>query len=251
MESAFEAPTAELLLDTKTPAELALSPDGSTLAFSLHATVADVGSYVPCDLYVGGHRIRRRADAAHRRGVRRRAAGLVARRFPAGVPVRSDHVGPSVAVHDAGRWWGTHAGRHAHRFGRERRVVQRREPSAGARRRPRFLRAGLGGSRGPWRRARVRSDRAPAGRCAAPTVPDRSRVRGRHGGGSARPQHLGGGLGRRSTPRWRSSPPTTPDRAGTRAWWRDSICRRAPHTRSTSPSGRWKGWNARPTAPGR
>ena len=52
MESAFEAPTAELLLDTKTPAELALSPDGSTLAFSLHATVADVGSYVPCDLFV-------------------------------------------------------------------------------------------------------------------------------------------------------------------------------------------------------
>ena len=51
MESAFEAPTAELLLDTQTPAELALSPDGSTLAFSLHATVADVGSYVPCDLY--------------------------------------------------------------------------------------------------------------------------------------------------------------------------------------------------------
>ena len=52
MESAFETPTAELLLDTKTPAELALSPDGSRLVFSLHATVADVGSYVPCDLYV-------------------------------------------------------------------------------------------------------------------------------------------------------------------------------------------------------
>jgi dipeptidyl aminopeptidase/acylaminoacyl peptidase len=52
MEPSFEAPTAELLLDTKTPAELALSPDGSTLVFSLHATVADVGSYVPCDLYV-------------------------------------------------------------------------------------------------------------------------------------------------------------------------------------------------------
>ena len=52
MEPSFEAPTAELLLDTKTPAELALSPEGSTLAFSLHATVADVGSYVPCDLYV-------------------------------------------------------------------------------------------------------------------------------------------------------------------------------------------------------
>ena len=72
MESAFEAPTAELLLDTRTPAELALSPDGSTLAFSLHATVADVGSFVPCDLYVGRERVRRRAGAADRWGVGRR-----------------------------------------------------------------------------------------------------------------------------------------------------------------------------------
>ena len=48
----LERPTAELLLDTRTPAELAISPDGSTVAFALRATVADVGSFVPSDLYV-------------------------------------------------------------------------------------------------------------------------------------------------------------------------------------------------------
>jgi len=45
-------PTDELLLDVRTPSELAVSPDGSTLAFSLHATVADMGSFPPGDLYV-------------------------------------------------------------------------------------------------------------------------------------------------------------------------------------------------------
>ena len=40
------------MLDTRTPAELAISPDGSTVAFALHATVADVGSFVPSDLYI-------------------------------------------------------------------------------------------------------------------------------------------------------------------------------------------------------
>ncbi|HEY6568313.1 MAG TPA: S9 family peptidase [Actinomycetota bacterium] len=54
METSFERPTAELMLDTRTPAELALTSDGSRLAFSLHATVADVGSFVPSDLYVIG-----------------------------------------------------------------------------------------------------------------------------------------------------------------------------------------------------
>ena len=49
-----QPPTAELLLDVRTPAELAISPDGSTLAFALHATVADEGSFVPSDLYVMG-----------------------------------------------------------------------------------------------------------------------------------------------------------------------------------------------------
>jgi dipeptidyl aminopeptidase/acylaminoacyl peptidase len=48
----LEAPTAELLLDVRTPAELAFSPDGSRVAFALHATVAEEGSFVPSDLYV-------------------------------------------------------------------------------------------------------------------------------------------------------------------------------------------------------
>lgn len=46
------APTDELLLDIRTPAELVSSPDGSRVAFALHATVADVGSSVPSDLYL-------------------------------------------------------------------------------------------------------------------------------------------------------------------------------------------------------
>jgi len=48
----LEGPTAALLLDVRTPAELTFSPDGSRIAFALHATVADVGSFVPSDLYV-------------------------------------------------------------------------------------------------------------------------------------------------------------------------------------------------------
>ncbi len=54
MTADIELPIAELLLDTRTPAELALSSDGSRMAFALHATVADVGSFVPSDLYVTG-----------------------------------------------------------------------------------------------------------------------------------------------------------------------------------------------------
>ncbi len=45
-------PTAELLLDVRTPAELAIAPDGSAVAFALRATVADSGSFAPSDLYV-------------------------------------------------------------------------------------------------------------------------------------------------------------------------------------------------------
>jgi dipeptidyl aminopeptidase/acylaminoacyl peptidase len=55
----LEAPSAELLLEVRTPAELAFSPDGSRVAFALHATVADVGSFVPSDLYV----VQARGDA--------------------------------------------------------------------------------------------------------------------------------------------------------------------------------------------
>ena len=47
-----EVPTPELLLDVRTPAELAVAPDGATLAFALYATVADEGSFVPSDLCV-------------------------------------------------------------------------------------------------------------------------------------------------------------------------------------------------------
>jgi WD40-like Beta Propeller Repeat len=45
-------PTAERLLDVRTPAEIAFSPDGSRVAFALHSTVADVGSFQPSDLYL-------------------------------------------------------------------------------------------------------------------------------------------------------------------------------------------------------
>ena len=46
------APTAERLLDVRTPAELGFAPDGSRVVFALHATVADIGSFVPSDLYL-------------------------------------------------------------------------------------------------------------------------------------------------------------------------------------------------------
>lgn len=47
-----DVPTPELLLDVRTPSELAFAPDGTRLAFALHATVADEGSFPPSDLYV-------------------------------------------------------------------------------------------------------------------------------------------------------------------------------------------------------
>ena len=50
----LEVPTAEVLLSVRTPAELAISPHGSRLAFALHATVADEGLSVPSDVFVVG-----------------------------------------------------------------------------------------------------------------------------------------------------------------------------------------------------
>jgi dipeptidyl aminopeptidase/acylaminoacyl peptidase len=47
-------PSDERLLDVGTPAELAFWPDGSRVAFALHATVAEVGSHPPSDLYLVG-----------------------------------------------------------------------------------------------------------------------------------------------------------------------------------------------------
>jgi hypothetical protein len=43
MARELSVPTAERLLDVRTPMELALSPEGTRLAFALHATVADEG----------------------------------------------------------------------------------------------------------------------------------------------------------------------------------------------------------------
>ena len=45
-------PIDERLLDVRTPAELAFSPDASRVAFALHATVADVGSHPTSDLFL-------------------------------------------------------------------------------------------------------------------------------------------------------------------------------------------------------
>ena len=61
------APTAERLLDVRTPAELSFAPDGSAMVFALHSTVADVGSFVPSDLYVvdvGGYEPVKLTDGA-------------------------------------------------------------------------------------------------------------------------------------------------------------------------------------------
>ena len=48
----LHGPIDERLLDVRTPAELAFSPDGSRVAFALHGTVADVGSHPPSDLFL-------------------------------------------------------------------------------------------------------------------------------------------------------------------------------------------------------
>jgi dipeptidyl aminopeptidase/acylaminoacyl peptidase len=45
-------PTVDRLLSVRTPGELAPSPDGTELAFAVHATVADTGSFVPSDLWM-------------------------------------------------------------------------------------------------------------------------------------------------------------------------------------------------------
>ena len=68
-----QLPTAQLLLDVRTPAELAVSPDGTAIAFALHATVADEGSFVPSDLYVVGTGPSDVAGRAHRWSVVRSA----------------------------------------------------------------------------------------------------------------------------------------------------------------------------------
>jgi dipeptidyl aminopeptidase/acylaminoacyl peptidase len=48
----LHGPSAEQLLDVRTPAELAFSPDGSRFVFALHSTVADTGPFVPSSLWM-------------------------------------------------------------------------------------------------------------------------------------------------------------------------------------------------------
>jgi dipeptidyl aminopeptidase/acylaminoacyl peptidase len=47
-------PFDEALLDTRTPAEIAIAQDGRTFAFALHATVDDAGRHFPSDVWLGG-----------------------------------------------------------------------------------------------------------------------------------------------------------------------------------------------------
>jgi len=48
----LHGPIDERLLDVRTPAEIAFTTDGSRVAFAVHATVADIGSHPPSDLYL-------------------------------------------------------------------------------------------------------------------------------------------------------------------------------------------------------
>src|SRR2546428_14099106 len=45
-------PTAQRLLDVRTPTGIAVSPDGSDLVFALAATVSERGESVPSDLWM-------------------------------------------------------------------------------------------------------------------------------------------------------------------------------------------------------
>jgi dipeptidyl aminopeptidase/acylaminoacyl peptidase len=47
-------PFDEALLDTRTPAEYAVAPDGETIAFALQSTVDDVGRHFPSEIWIGG-----------------------------------------------------------------------------------------------------------------------------------------------------------------------------------------------------
>jgi dipeptidyl aminopeptidase/acylaminoacyl peptidase len=53
-DATIRRPTPEILVEVRTPAELAVSPDGKRVAFSLHATVSERGPIAPSDLYVRG-----------------------------------------------------------------------------------------------------------------------------------------------------------------------------------------------------
>ena len=189
------APTAERLLDVRTPAELGFAPDGSRVAFALHATVADIGSFVPERSLPGGCR-RRRSRADDGWVVERSNAGLGARWRPTGVPVGSHHAGASAAVHDdPGRRPGARG--FVPGFRRITCVVERWGTAPGPRRRPRLLRARLERPSRDRRGAGGRSCDRAARRGTAPVVHARRVVRPERGGRPARDGRVGVRLGRR------------------------------------------------------
>jgi dipeptidyl aminopeptidase/acylaminoacyl peptidase len=47
-------PFDDVLLDTRSPAEFAVAPDGRSLAFALQSTVDDVGRHSPSEIWLGG-----------------------------------------------------------------------------------------------------------------------------------------------------------------------------------------------------
>ena len=251
MESSFEAPTAELLLDTKTPAELALSPDGSSLAFSLHATVADVGSYVPCDLYVVDTGSDADADATHRRGVRRRRCRRGRPTVPGwrSCPIASRPGHQLPYTMPAGGGEPTLA---ATLTGSAESVAWSSDGS-----RLLVLAADPGSYGLDWGARAVRG-----------AEPESDPIVRRPGDARRRLFliDLGSGdvaeVGPPDLSIWEvdwdgdhtAVAVVATDHTGS-GWYHGVVARldlRArPHTRSTSPSGRWKDWDARPTAPGR
>ena len=187
-------PLDERLLDTRAPAEYALSPDGRTLIWALHATVDDDGRHFPADLWrstIG--RARRAADAPDRGS----EPGMVAGRIADRLPVRPDHTRPSPSVRPAGERLGRGApGGEPPGLRGERELVRRwpRAPRPG--RGSRLLRARLVGPLRDRRRRGRAADPPTCRRVAAP-VP-RGRHDGRGGRGRAGgAERLGGRLGRR------------------------------------------------------
>ena len=95
------APTDEDLLDVRTPAELASSPDGAQSRS--RCTPRWPTSDRSCRAISTWSRPTAASRGSSPRGVERPHAGLVARRFAAGVPLGSDHARSSAAVHDGRR----------------------------------------------------------------------------------------------------------------------------------------------------
>ena len=84
----------ERLLALRTPAEIAVAPDGDAIAFSVHPAAAETGSHLPSEVWL------LRGDGPADPADRRRQPGLVARRRAHRLPLRPIHARPPAAVHD-------------------------------------------------------------------------------------------------------------------------------------------------------